>query len=61
MNIPQLDSCRFITLANIKNRIAEDNFQYKSVRVLGRVKSLANEQGLTEIEQEGVDFPVNTF
>ena len=49
MNIPQLDSCRFITLPQIKKRIQEDNFQYKSVRVLGRIIELTNDNGLTVI------------
>ena len=40
MNIPQLDPCRYITLSNLKNKIAEDSFSYKSCRILGKVKQL---------------------
>jgi len=42
MNIPQLDSCRFITLSQILHRIKTDTFQYKSVRVAGKIVDLQN-------------------
>ncbi len=51
MNIPQLDSCRFITLHQILHRIKTDTFQYKSVRVAGRILDLQNYQGFTVIKQ----------
>lgn len=51
MQIPQLDSCRFISILQIRERIASDNFQYKSVRVPGRIVDLSNEKGLTVIKQ----------
>ena len=37
-NIPTADPCRFITISEIKKRIIEDNFNYKSVRILGKIK-----------------------
>ena len=49
MNIPQLDACRFITIGQINKRIKEDNFQYKSVRVYGKIKELQNDKGYTVI------------
>ena len=72
MNIPQLDSCRFITISQIRERISSDNFQYKSVRVAGRILDLQNEKGFTVIRQPdwwsnkaeietSNDFLVNTF
>eukprot|EP00347_Sterkiella_histriomuscorum_P024523 403330811 len=61
MNIPQLDSCRFITLPQLKQRIANDNFSYKSCRILGKVKILQNEHGFTVIEQDDEEFVVNSF
>ena len=71
MNIPQLDSCRFISLSQIKERIKSDNFQYKSVRVAGLIVDLQNEKGYTVIRQPewqkqendevNTDFLVNTF
>ena len=71
MNIPQLDSCRFITLNQIAHRIKTDTFQYKSVRVAGKIVDLQNAQGLTVIRQpdwqktpdDSTDEPfmVNTF
>lgn len=61
MNIPQLDSCRFITLPQIKERIAQDNFQYKTTRILGKIKLLQNDHGYTVIEQDDEEFIVNTF
>jgi hypothetical protein len=61
MNIPQLDPCRFISLPQIKKRIAEDNFSYKSVRVLGKLKQSQNEKGFSIIEQDDEELIVNTF
>ena len=70
MIIPQLDSCRFISIEQIHQRIAADNFQYKSVRVAGRIADLINDKGLTVIRQpewqfwvaeEHPQFQVNTF
>ena len=71
MNIPQLDSCRFISISQILGRISSDNFQYKSVRVPGRILDLQNEKGLTVIRQpewqkasddsQVNEFLVNTF
>lgn len=71
MIIPQLDSCRFISIEQIHERIQSDNFQYKSVRVPGRIFDLINDKGLTVIKQpdwqkrvdDQIDhqFLVNTF
>ena len=36
--IPQTDPCRFITISEIKERIKNDNFAYKSVRIIGKIK-----------------------
>ena len=38
--IPQVDSCRFLSIPEINFRIAQDNFTYKSVRVYGKLKVL---------------------
>lgn len=38
--IPQFDSCRFITIEQIRENIHLDQFNYKSVRVLGRILQL---------------------
>ena len=38
--LPQLDSCRFLTIEQIRQRISDDNFTYKSVRVLAKIKQL---------------------
>ena len=61
MAVPQIDSCRFISAKNIKERIAQDNFQYKSVRVIGKIKLLQNELGYTVIEDEGDEMLVNSY
>ena len=37
--IPQVEPCRFITIAQIQQRIADDDFTYKSVRVAAKVQS----------------------
>ena len=52
MSIPQVDSCRFITIKGIKERIAEDNFAYKSVRVIGAVKTTDESSYLVLIEND---------
>ena len=39
-NIPQADPCRFITISEIKQRILDDNFAYKAVRIIGKIKQL---------------------
>ena len=39
-NIPVADPCRFITISEIEQRIADDNFAYKSVRIIGKIKQL---------------------
>ncbi len=51
MNIPQLDSCRFITLEQLRDRIKTDTFSYKSVRVAGKIVNLASDKGYTLIRQ----------
>ena len=51
MNIPQLDSCRFITLQQLRDRIKTDTFQYKSVRVAGKIVNLSSDKGYTLIRQ----------
>ena len=70
MIIPQLDSCRFLTIEQVQQRIASDNFSYKSVRLAGRITDLVNERGLMTIRQpewqareaeESPSFLVNTF
>lgn len=72
MNIPQLDSCRFTSIAHIKERIESDTFQYKTVRIPGKVVDLVNDRGFLTIRQpdwqqnttsyeKDLDFMVNTF
>ncbi len=74
MNIPQLDSCRFISLTQLRDRIKTDTFTYKSVRVAGKIVNLQNDKGFTLIRQpdwqnmgdqndsgEDCEFQVNTF
>ena len=52
--LPQLDSCRFITINEINKRMKEDNFTYKAVRVLGKLKQLQDlSTGYAIIEQDG--------
>ena len=51
MNIPQLDSCRFISLTQLRDRIKTDTFTYKSVRVAGKIVNLQNDKGFTLIRQ----------
>ena len=38
--IPTVAQCRFITISQIRQRIADDNFTYKSVRLAGKVKEV---------------------
>ena len=53
-----MDSCRFITIAEIKKRIKEDNFTYKSVRIIGKLKMLQDiKTGMSLVE--AVDLPEN--
>jgi|LauGreDrversion4_2_1035121.scaffolds.fasta_scaffold862961_1 hypothetical protein len=74
MNIPQLDSCRFISLSQLRDRIKTDTFSYKSVRVTGKIVNLQNDKGFTLIRQpdwqlqkgdmesdDDCDLQVNTF
>jgi len=74
MNIPQLDSCRFISLSQLRDRIKTDTFSYKSVRVTGKIVNLQNDKGFTLIRQPDwqlqkgdmesdidCDLQVNTF
>mmetsp|Transcript_7055 Transcript_7055/g.11877 ORF Transcript_7055/g.11877 Transcript_7055/m.11877 type:complete len:102 (+) Transcript_7055:3-308(+) len=42
--IPQHDSCRFISIEDIKLKIQQDSFSYKSVRVIGRIRKLQDMQ-----------------
>ena len=35
--IPQVEPCRFMTIAQIRQKVADDDFQYNSVRVVGKV------------------------
>ena len=49
--IPSLDSCRFITISEIKKRTKEDNFTYKSVRIIAKLKMLQDLQtGMSLVE-----------
>ena len=59
--IPTLDSCRFITVPELKQRVAQDNFTYKSVRVLCKIKVLQDpETGYAVLEQvEEQDGPTS--
>ena len=41
--IPVLDGCRYTTIAQIKERIEQDNFTYKSVRILGKIRQLQDQ------------------
>ena len=38
--IPNVPHCRFITIAQINEKVATDDFKYKEVRVVGKVHSL---------------------
>ena len=42
--IPVIESCRFISIEDINDKIKNDNFTYKSVRVLARVRQLYHSQ-----------------
>ena len=39
--IPQVEPCRFMTIAQIRQKIADDSFQYNSVRVIAKVKTMS--------------------
>ena len=38
--IPTVEPCRFMTIAQIRQKVADDSFQYNSVRVVGKVTSI---------------------
>ena len=38
--IPVVQPCRYLTIAEIKKRILEDNFTYRSVRVASKIKAI---------------------
>ena len=38
--IPNKEPCRFIDIEDIKQRIKDDNFQYKNVRIVAKIKKL---------------------
>lgn len=38
--IPQVEPCRFMTIAQIRQKVADDSFQYNSVRVVAKVVSI---------------------
>ena len=60
--IPTFDSCRFITIADIKQRIESDTFKYKSVRVVGKIRVLQDQNtGKCIIESDGGEFHVNLY
>ena len=39
--IPQVEPCRFMTITQIRQKIADDSFQYNSVRVIAKVKTMS--------------------
>ena len=38
--IPQVEPCRFLSISQIHQKVADDSFQYNSVRVVGKVTSI---------------------
>ena len=62
--IPSISTCRYITIQQILNRIKDDSFTYKEVRVVGRCKSFNAETHIVELEDlfaEGAILNVNAF
>ena len=48
--IPQVEPCRFMTIAQIRQRIEDDAFQYNSVRVVAKVQSYNPQQHKAIVE-----------
>ena len=42
--IPHAEPCRFITIEEIKERMKNDNFSYKQVRIFGKIKQLQDQK-----------------
>jgi len=38
--IPSVNPCRYLTIGEIKKKIQEDNFTYRSVRVASKIKAI---------------------
>lgn len=38
--IPQVEPCRFMTIATINKKVADNSFSYNSVRVVGKVSAI---------------------
>ena len=62
--IPQVPTCRYITIEQIQNKIKEDSFTYTQVRVIGKCKSYSADTHTVELEDlfsEGTMMKVNVF
>ena len=48
--IPQVEPCRFLSIAQIHRKVAEDSFAYNSVRVVGKVTAVTPQAHRLEAE-----------
>ena len=51
--IPQVEPCRFMSIAQIHRKVADDSFAYKSVRVIGKVVKITPQMHRLEAEDPG--------
>ena len=56
--IPQVAHCRYATIQQIKQKISDDSFTYKSVRVAGRVRSFKPDLHLVVLEDLFSDYNI---